>query len=120
MKSIALLLVLAGSLLAAPWDGTRGPFTVTSFTNMASNLLPIASPALPAVPENTMILIRCSDPAVVAARVTITFRAGGVERTAAYFTDFYSGDGNGGIVTTIPRADILSVKVTELREGASY
>lgn len=118
MKCFALLLALTFSSLAASWDGVRGPFTVVSFWNPPSASLPIGGVTLPAVPANTMILIRCSDSSVAAVRVTVTLRTPEGERAVSYITEFY--DGNGGVVTTIPQADIVSVKFTSLRDGETY
>ena len=122
MRRFALLVMLiASACTAASWDGTRGPFTVVTFTfssGTGSNTpgVPIVSGPLML---HTTIFIKCSDPTVTAARVRISYRDESGEHTVSLLADFASG--YGGVTLPIRQDQITEApRFTELRDGATY
>jgi hypothetical protein len=127
MKRFALLLLLAASVLGsapswypASWDGARGPFTLATMVSPGTANLPNGLPGAPGVPDSTWIAIHCSNPEVTGVRLTIVYRnAGGTELAMTLLSDFNSY-GLGAVRTAVLPDRIVSVKLTELRDGASY
>jgi hypothetical protein len=116
-----LLAALALSGQAASWDGTKGPFTVATFTfssGTGTNL-----PGVPIIPGplvwHTTIFIKCADPTVSAALVKIQYRDSSGDHSTILVAEFYGG--YGGVTLPIPTDQITEApKFTELRAGATY
>ena len=122
MKLFALFALLITSVsTAAPWDGTKGPLTVVTFTfssGTGTNLPGVPIVAGPLV-WHTTIFIKCSDPSVTAARVRVSYRDGSGDHTVSLLADF--ANGYGGITLPIPQEQITDTpRFVELREGATY
>lgn len=117
---LAALLLLPLLAFAAPWDGTRGPFSLVTITSPGTANLPIGLPSVPGVPDSTTIFIRCANPEVTGVRLTVIYRDGsGAELEMRLLSDFNAW-GFGGANITVPQSQIVSVKLTELRNGPSY
>jgi hypothetical protein len=119
MKHLALLLLFTFSTLAAPWDGTRGPFSLVTITCSGTAKLPAGLPSVPGVADSTWIAIRTADLKVTGVRLAIIYRDNGVEREMTLISDF-NAYGFGGIRTAVLQEQIISVKLTELRDGESF
>jgi hypothetical protein len=115
MVKLLALLVFPVFLMAASWDGTKGPFSFVTITLPGSDKMPPGLPIVPGVPQRTWIPIRTSDPSISGVRVTIIRKDGGTERLLSDFSN-----GTAGVVTFSLESEIADVKLTELRDGASH
>jgi len=113
MKLLVLTLLCAVASLAASWDGTRGPFEVKTVTTPGT------------AETTTYVWVRTTDINVTGVRMTLTLlnEAGtiyaGKTRTWSSAADL-TWFGFGVIAFTFPADQIVGVRFTELRDGASH
>jgi hypothetical protein len=116
----AALLLLPLLLTAAPWDGTKGPFSVYTFTSPLPGVQ-----AAPGTSPVTVIVVRTADTTISAVRVSLTYRTEtGTLHTIHLLSNVtrrgFDQWGDGGVVSQIPEGRIESVRFTELRDGESH
>lgn len=121
LKFIAIVLLLSASLFAASWDGTKGSFTVVTFTFSSGTGTDL--PGVPVVAGplvwHTSIFVKCSDPTVSAVRVRLTYRDASGSHVFSQVADL--ANGFGGVTISVPQEQITtSPVITELRDGASF
>jgi len=120
MKRLAALLMLTAvsALAAAPWDGTKGPFSLFTFTQVG--YLPgVPGMNNPNAPSLTIIWLGCSDPTITAARAAVSYTdQSGNPQQAVLLSSFTNG--NGILVTTISQYQITDIKLTALHDGQTY
>jgi hypothetical protein len=120
LKLVLAILIFSLVSPAAPWDGAKGPLTVVTFT--FSSGTGATTPGVPVVPGplvwHTTLFIKCTDPAVTAVRVRLSYRDSTGDHFFVQIADFASGFG--GVTLSVTPEQITSAVFTELRDGATY
>jgi hypothetical protein len=79
--TLAATLLFAATLPAAPWDGTKGDVTLSTFTAVGLWGPAPYSTAPAATRHSLFIKVICANPAVSAVRISITLSGTGLTRT---------------------------------------
>src|SRR3954451_13712236 len=101
MRMLAVLLVACGIAFAAPWDGTKGPLAIATFTfssGTGTNLPGVPVVAGPLVWHTTMF-VASSDVGVSAVRVRLVYRDSSGEHIFSQIVDLVNG--HGGVTLSI-------------------
>jgi len=119
MKLLIALLLASVMLAAAPWDGTKGDFTITTST-FPGIWGPAPASNTPNMDRNSLFIkVTCSNPAVSAVRISVTIAGAGFPRTQTQLVQLNALRSGIALFPDATEANVSAPLVTPLFDGVS-